>query len=1165
MSTTIDNIQIEIQSNSSNAAQGIDALANSLKKLKENGAFGVAVKNLNNLSAALKGFKVDDKSVDAVGRLAKNLGELKGVSALKDINRMMNGLGKLKDVTAELDDKTIGEFVARVKKLSDELTPLAGKLTTVAQAFRGINAASNTAGKSLGATGKKFSLFGAANFVTAMSGAIATLSRIVQGMVDVIEAASEWEGIAARFGRGFGDQAQEVYDWIQRLNKEMGINVQQFMQYSSVYATMLKGFGVANEDAAKMALGYTELTYDIWAGYNDIYKTFGEAAEAVKSAIAGEVEPVRRAGFTIVEATLEQTAANHGLEISLENATEAQKSYLRYLTLVDQAHAQNLVGTYAKELNTAEGVMRTFSQQLKSLTQAFGSLFLPILVKVMPYVQAFVELLTDAVRAVAAFFGIKIQDISGTWGAGMGTATENTDGLADSAGNATKKLKELKNATIGIDELNVISPPTDNSGGGKGNDNGGAGGAGLDVDSLWDESIFDSIQSKVDELKEKVKGFLPIVGGIAAAFAGWRLTHFVDDLVDGGKELTKFHKAIKKIGKALAVVGITIVVSKLVWDFTGAYLEGADKNGLLKAIGSTVLGSALAGFLAGGWGAGIVIATSGIVTLKRLSVELDKGNIKMSDPKALMTGLVGAIETVIGSAVVIDAVRGGKWSKAIVGAISNGLMKTFGGTSFAWIGSSFSAKLTTALGSVATLIAAHPVIATIVGAVVTAVAGTLALGFANYDFTNVGKAIGKGLARGISWLVNGISSIGNAIYNVVDSALSWVVTNFDINNVWELINLIFNPQMWTTKLIPKMIEIGAQVLPGLWKGIKGWWNNLCANVREFIDGFVEGWNEGFEINSPSKVFERMGGFLISGLWNGITGWFGTLISNISTFITNTINNVKKFFGITGSTSSTFKTVGSNLVQGIIDGIKGMGSSLWNSLKKWADGVIANVKGFFGIHSPSRVAKDQIGTPIVQGLVQGVTDKATALVKPMQTMWNNAKNWWNKSKGNLSFTPTVGNLAKNLQSAWNSAKKWWSKNVKLSIPSLNLSVSYSNKGLNAIKKGVVKALGLPGWPSLKFAANGGMFDQGSLVWAGERGAEIVANASGGRTGVMNIEQMQQAVYEGVYAAMLATVQKGDSQGGSFNIYIDGRQITAAVEKRQRERGASIMGSEIRGFA
>lgn len=101
---------------------------------------------------------------------------------------------------------------------------------------------------------------------------------------------------------------------------------------------MLKGFGVAQKDAAAMAMNYTELTYDIWAGYNDIYKSFEDAAIAVRSAIAGEVEPIRRAGFTIVDSQLKITAANYGIAYSTQSASEELKSYLRYLSLAKSDH-----------------------------------------------------------------------------------------------------------------------------------------------------------------------------------------------------------------------------------------------------------------------------------------------------------------------------------------------------------------------------------------------------------------------------------------------------------------------------------------------------------------------------------------------------------------------------------------------------------------------------------------------------------------------------------------------------------------------------------------------------------------------------------------------------------------------------------------------------------
>ena len=87
----------------------------------------------------------------------------------------------------------------------------------------------------------------------------------------------------------------------------------------------------------------------------------------------------------------------------------------------------------------------------------------------------------------------------------------------------------------------------------------------------------------------------------------------------------------------------------------------------------------------------------------------------------------------------------------------------------------------------------------------------------------------------------------------------------------------------------------------------------------------------------------------------------------------------------------------------------------------------------------------------------------------------------------------------------------------------------------------------------------------MIWAGERGAEIVANASGGKTGVMNVQQMYQAVYDATYSAMVATRQSQPQQsGGSYNLYIDGKQVTTTVEKTQKNRGATIFGTEVYGY-
>ena len=686
MGTTIDSLQIKIQSSSTDAAKSIDDLAVSLGKLKSNGSFKAVSTNLGKLSDALSKLPNVHQASNSLRTLANSIEKLKSVGtvaslanslkklpeALKtvatiDLDRVapkvkeladaviplsqvkagglstmvnaIKNLGKLNfdDVAKNLDDTSIKNFADRVSVLNEKLGPLSTKMATIKSGFSAINSSARSAASGVKEFGEGVdtSALNLSSFIDIVRAAIDVVQNLVQQFTEFISQAIEWDGIAARFGRGFAGQASETYAWIQRLNEEMGINIQEFMKYSSVYSTMLTGFGVAAEDAGKMALGYMELTYDIWAGYNDIYGSLEETAEAVKSAIAGEVEPVRRAGFTIVEATLAQTAANHGLEISLESATEAQKSYLRYLTLIDQAHAQGLVGTYAKELNTAEGLMRTLAQQLKSLTQAFGSLFLPILVKVLPYVQAFVELLTEGVQALAALFGITIQGVDwGDYNSGASDAIENTESVGGALGDAAQAAKELKNATLGLDELNVISPPSATSGSGSaGGGTGGGGFENLDIESLWDDSIFKDINSQVDELKEKLKSWLPIIEVIGAAFAAWGLLSLIQSAGEAMEKIGALSGVIGNIKKMLAAALILTIEAALVFMLADEYLE----SGNLMALLGEGLATAAGGFLMyKGFGAkGLVMSlgVSMIAQLAAITLNLADGGVEMSDPE----------------------------------------------------------------------------------------------------------------------------------------------------------------------------------------------------------------------------------------------------------------------------------------------------------------------------------------------------------------------------------------------------------------------------------------------------------------------------------------------------------------------------------------------------
>ena len=1033
MSTTIDSLQIEIQTSSSNAATGIDSLAKSLERLKKVGSFNVVVKNLNNLSSALDKLQSTSSGLVKLNLLATSIESLKKAGSFGSIS---NSFAKLGTALKDLENMNIDGVVAKIKELNDKVGPVSQKLVAIGNALKVVNNESNKTSRGFSAFGGKVNTttMNLSHFINVAKGVIASLQRIIKMFEKTIGDAIEWEGIAQRFGRGFGDQAEEVYSWVQQLNEKMGINTQQFMQYSSTYATMLKGFGVASGDASKMALGYMELTYDVWAGYNDIYKSLDDAATAIRSAIAGEVEPVRKAGFTIIESTLEQTAANHGLKISLEKATEAQKSYLRYLTLVDQAKAQDLVGNYAREMNTAEGVMRTFNQQLKSLGQTFGSIFLPVLVKVMPWLQAFIDLVGEAIMTVANLFGVEIQKVD--FGSAFKSAKKETEEEKKEIEKTKQAIKDLKNATTGIDELNIISPQSASGGGSVSSSGGGT--SGLDVSSLWDKSIFDSIQSNVDEIKQKFKDWLGITGEIDS----WA------DLFD--TKLGKILMTVGLVGGAFALWKIgtgTVAAIKTISGAVAAIKSAGIVTGIIEFVAAAKQMAPEVGWMAAlfpklsGWFASIGTAISGAAT----SVGTFLAGIS-----APAWGVIAAIIAAVGSAIAFMVVKWDELKNATAKFFEEEIAPKFERIKEA------ASELWDALSYLL-----QPIF-------------DLCDGFAEWwEATQPLKALGD-LIVAFGGIV--VSILGSVVMGVINGVISAVTGVVEV--VSGVVGII-------TGIIELFVNAVCGLFTGDWSGIEGAWQRICDSTETLLTG----------------LYDVTIGVIVE-LVDGVIEWFTNLWDELvgHSIVPDIVNDVVSWF-------------------------KSLPGKVFKAIGTFFSDLIADFKGF----------------------------------------WSDLTAWWNKKTKLSTYTPSIGSIKDALVNAWNTAKTWWSNNVKLSIPSLSFKVTYTTSGLNLIQKGIVSALGLQGWPKLSFAASGGIFDAGSLVWAGEAGPEIVANAGGGKTGVMNVQQMSEAVYEGVYSAVVAAM-RGNSGGGgkSVNVYLDGKQITGAVERRQKERGASLMGNQVYSY-
>lgn len=751
----IQGLEFQIQENSEGAVSGINNLKKALSGLK--GATGASVTGLNatsksirELKNALSGLNSGDvskkltqiatglkalesaKNIKISSSIANQLNALNaalanvrwtdgdklrtladGLRPLSELGKanmttFINQLKKLPTVIEELEKADIDKFTQQMKELAAAMKPFADEMQKVSNGFSAFpsriqrlirsteryngtvrRATTNTTAWSSAMTGIK------------LSAVVYSVRRVASAVAQYMFEASEWEGIMYRFGRAFGEEAEANYQWIKRLNSELQINVQQFMQYSSIYGTMLKGFGVAQKDAAAMAMNYTELTYDIWAGYNDIYTTFEDAAVAVRSAISGEVEPIRRAGFTIVDSQLKITAANYGIAYSTQSASEELKSYLRYLTLIDQARAQDLIGTYAREMTTAEGLMRTLRQQLSSLAQAFGSLLLPALVKVLPYVQAFVELIGEAIVALAQLFGVDLQPVD--FSSGLNSGASAAGDLSDNLGEASSAAKKLKSYTAGFDELNVFSPDQGSGAGGGVGASGGSYEGLFDIEKLWDESIFNNINSQVDELKGKLKDVLSTVISIGAEILAWRVAknlitmlemlqgfkgqnllykitftiaglglfldswdkikEAIDDILDNGPNLTNVTQLISGFAEGLGVAFLALGNVKL----AGASLVISGLSGIVSSISDMVNN-----------GVNFDNATN---LVRNLGIFLSGIGLLTNNP--VLTGgglaLTGITLIVRNLADVMEAFRTGDWSGVDKVELAAGLLLTVGG------------------------------------------------------------------------------------------------------------------------------------------------------------------------------------------------------------------------------------------------------------------------------------------------------------------------------------------------------------------------------------------------------------------------------------------------------------------------------------------------------
>lgn len=498
--------------NSGDASQKITRLTNALTALSQVGNVKISSSIANQLTAintALAGLKWTDG--DKLTSLANGLRPLSELGKA-NMTTFINQLSKLPKVIEDLEAADIDKFTQQMTALATAMKPFADEMQKVSNGFSAFPSKiqklitstekyNASARKATSTTGQFTSGLKALN----IAAVAITFRKIGHFIAQAVTESNKYQEDLNLFTVALGQYAAEAQNYAEKVSDVMGIDPAQWLRNQGVFNTLLTGFGDTAERAQLMSQNLTQLGYDISSFFNI---SIEDAMQKLQSGISGELEPLRRLGYDLSQARLEQTALNLGIKESVANMTQAEKAELRYYAIMTQVTTAQ--GDMARTLEAPANQLRILQAQLTQAARAIGNIFIPALNAILPYAIAVVQVIREIAKALANLAGFKLTEVDYS---GVNSAAVGAGSLADNLDDAAGAAKKLKQYTAGFDELNVFAP---NTGSGSGSGAGGAGGFDFDLPTY--DFLGDAVQTRIGEIKKMIEDTLAEITTIVSGF-----------------------------------------------------------------------------------------------------------------------------------------------------------------------------------------------------------------------------------------------------------------------------------------------------------------------------------------------------------------------------------------------------------------------------------------------------------------------------------------------------------------------------------------------------------------------------------------------------------------------------------------------------------------------
>jgi hypothetical protein len=1162
-----------------NNADKITALASSLLDLKSVGKVSAAVpKSLSNqitaLDTALSGVTESDvkrisslasaltqlsgakmpqisasigHQLQSIGDAAKNLQgvnlarfkdlatALQPLSALTPahLTSFINQLGKFTQLSKDLEAVDMDKFAATIERLTAAMAPLATEMDKIARGFSAFpqriqtfiknNEASTKSVKKAEPTWQKFfetiskgskkSSSGLTNFAKQLF-SIATIKKVWLKATDSLESANEYIEALNLFYVSMGSYAEKAQDYANLVGDSYGVDPGEFMKMQATFMDVSKSFGTASGTAYTMSKALTQLTYDISSLYN---LKVDESLNKVRSALVGEIEPIRALGKDLSVANLKLLATELGITANVDAMNQSEKAMLRTISLLRQSNSA--MGDMARTLEQPANQFRILKAQLTLLGRAIGDLFLPLVQKTLPYMIAFVKVGQRIVSAFAALAGFELPKFDYA-----DSVIKGNEGVADSADDAAKSMKKLYQ--LSFDELNILGSQNTGSS--------GSGTSAADLAKLEAElnrlaKIEDDMFSKnlgetTDKIAEQIENWLTKGEGIQS----W------------AKDIWDYFSKIKDAAKEIAdKLGLWKIPQKI-WDFfkfavfkiTGIDLDfGASR--LRNMSGKDTLMGAVSGGIA---------ALLGLKALGLLSLSSGNGFLGSVPMLLLSISALSITTAAIGSTPNVTG------AQTLLGAAKTGIVALLGGATISrfFLGAEgfqvFGLPLT--LGISGLTMSAVGIFELgndtgaddLAGAIKLGIGSLLNTAAATLAGVKVAKMVGAGAAAGTAGLFAGALSI------IIGATIGAVVFPDECRKAFETVSealghSIKNVTNSLKDTIDKAVDLGSFDF----KAQFGIDENTFKVISTFGDPKLAA-----QLNEITSVAKQNVKTTSTELDNLNRQFYSSstianqnsqsIVNNTTETIKNGINDVTKtgiykpLYGMMDKVGNELgqkgKSAGENVAKGFVAGVDYNADYVAKGMIGMANKAMVQFTDSLGIHSPSTVFEGY-GINVDIGFANGVTLGLPNVKDAFGNVWTSIR---------VDFSAFANSLL--------ASARTFIRQLNQVLASASFSSGGAAQSLIGKTPRMVPAFATGGFPE------DGMFYANS--------GELVGRFSNGRTAVANNAQIIEGIENAVYRAMTAA-QRGSGRGGKIELILDkqvvGRAFGDAIDSEKRRSGAN----------